>query len=177
MGARDRAILEVFYSCGLRLAELTRLRVGDLDLVNGFLRVNGGKGSKDRVVPLGRRAGDCLRRYLDGGRRGWICSECAEQAVWLSAHPPHLPLHSQAIAVMVKQRGRQAGLAYTLTPHVWRHTCATHLVAGGANVAYVQRLLGHASLRTTQIYVRTAIREIQETHALTHPRNLSTTHE
>jgi len=88
---------------------------------------------------------------------------------WLSSMQPHGPLKSQAIAVMVKQYGRAAGIEKHVTPHVWRHTCATHLVADGANIAYVQRLLGHRSLRTTQIYTRTTVAEIKATHAQAHP--------
>lgn len=175
IGMRDRAILEVFYTCGVRLAEMARLLLSDIDLVNGFLRLNRGKGGRDRVVPLGRRAVECLRRYLEEARQKWSPPQRNEQALWLGAKPPHGPLKSQAIAVMVKHRGREAGLSRRLTPHVWRHTCATHLVASGASVAYVQRLLGHESLRTTQVYVRTTIREVQETHTLAHPRNLETT--
>jgi integrase/recombinase XerD len=174
VGIRDRAILEVFYSCGIRLAEMTRLTVVDVDCRGGFLRVNQGKGGQDRVVPMGQNASQWVRRYLDEVRRRWSTAAQDVKALWLSSRQPHEALKSQAIEVMVRHYGRRSGLGRQVTPHVWRHTCATHLVASGANIAYVQRLLGHRSLRTTQIYVCTSIAEIQATHAQAHPRNQAT---
>jgi integrase/recombinase XerD len=174
-GLRNRAILEVFYSSGIRLQEMTRLTTGDLDTRNGFLRVNRGKCAKDRVVPLGRSASEWVQRYVSQVRAKWSTPSSTHSALWLSSRPPHGPLKSQAIEVMVRQYGRQVGLSKTVTPHVWRHTCASQLVAHGANVAYVQRLLGHSSLRTTQIYVRTSIPEVKSMHAQAHPRNQENT--
>lgn len=171
VGTRDRAMLEVFYSSGLRLAEISRLTLEDLDLKNAFLRVKHGKGAKDRVVPLGQGACEALRAYVEKVRNQWASLPSAQKQVWLSSTRPHGPLKSQAIEVMVKRYGRLAGLSKRVTPHVWRHTCATHLVASGASIAYVQRLLGHCSLRTTQIYVRTSIPEIKAMHNQAHPRN------
>jgi site-specific recombinase XerD len=177
IGIRDKAILETFYSTGIRLAEMARLTIHDADYKNGFVRVIKGKGDKDRVVPLGRKACDYVREYLQKVRAEWVRAAHAidERALWLSSKHPHGPLKSQAIEVMVKQYGRKAGLQKNITPHVWRHTCATHLVTDGANIAYVQRLLGHRSLRTTQIYTRTTIAEIKATHAKAHPRNRKAT--
>ena len=94
-----------------------------------------------------------------------------ERALWLSSMRPHGPLKSQLIAVMVKHYARRAGLEKKVTPHVWRHTCATHLVADGANMVYVQRLLGHRSLRTTQIYARVTVPDLKQTHRRAHPAN------
>jgi integrase/recombinase XerD len=168
-GIRDRAILEVFYSTGIRLEEMARLTIHDVDYKNGFVRVNKGKFAKDRMTPLGRKACDYVREYLQKVRSEWSKSNRDERALWLSSKQPHGPLKSQAIEVMVKQYGRNAGIEKHVTPHVWRHSCATHLVADGANIAYVQRLLGHRSLRTTQIYTRTTIAEIKATHARAHP--------
>jgi integrase/recombinase XerD len=168
-GIRDKAILEVFYSTGIRLEEMARLTTHDVDHRHGFLRVTKGKFAKDRMTPLGRKACDYVREYLQKVRAEWSKSNREERALWLSSKQPHGPLKSQAIEVMVKQYGRAAGLGKRVTPHVWRHTCATHLVADGANIAYVQRLLGHRSLRTTQIYTRTTIAEIKATHARAHP--------
>ncbi len=171
IGIRDKAVLEMFYSTGIRLAEMARLTIHDADYKNGFVRVTKGKGGKDRVVPLGRKACDYVREYLQKVRSEWSKANRDERALWLSSMQPHGPLKSQAIAVMVKLYGREAGIAKHVTPHVWRHTCATHLVTDGANIAYVQRLLGHRSLRTTQIYTRTTIAEIKATHAKAHPRS------
>ena len=171
IGLRDRAILEVFYSSGIRLEEMTRLALADVDCKNGFLRVNQGKFAKDRVVPLGQTASDCVRRYIEQVRTQWSPPPRNQKAFWLSSRQPHEPLKSQVIEVMVRRYGRLAGISKRLTPHLWRHTCASQLVAGGANIAYVQRLLGHSSLRTTQVYVRTTIPEIKATLAQAHPRN------
>ena len=171
IGLRDKAILEVFYSSGIRLEEMTRLTLADVDSTNGFLRVNQGKFAKDRVVPLGQSASDCVRRYIEQVRDQWSPPPRNQKALWLSSRQPHEPLKSQVIEVMVRQLGRQAGISKRVTPHLWRHTCATHLVSSGANVAYVQRLLGHSSLRTTQVYVRTTIPEIKATLDVAHPRN------
>ena len=171
IGIRDKAVLEMFYSTGIRLAEMARLTIHDADYKNGFVRVTKGKGSKDRVVPLGRKACDYVREYLQKVRSEWSKTNRDERALWLSYRDPHGPLTNQTIAVMVKQYGRKAGLAKRVTPHVWRHTCATHLVADGANIAYVQRLLGHRSLRTTQIYTRATIADIKAMHAKSHPRS------
>jgi integrase/recombinase XerD len=171
VGIRDKAILETFYSTGIRLEEMARLSIHDVDHRNGFVRVNKGKFAKDRMTPLGRKACDYIREYLQKVRAEWSKSNRDERALWLSSKQPHGPLKSQAIEVMVKQYGRDAGLEKHVTPHVWRHTCATHLVADGANIAYVQRLLGHRSLRTTQIYTRTTIAEIKATHHQAHPRS------
>ena len=145
VGIRDRAILETFYSTGIRLEEMARLSVHDVDHSNGFVRVNKGKFAKDRMTPLGRNACHCVCEYLQEVRAEWSRNSQDERALWLSSKPPHGPLKSQAIQVMVKQYGCLAGIEKHVTPHVWRHTCATHLVADGANIAYVQRLLGHRS--------------------------------
>jgi len=149
---------------------MARLTIHDVDCRNGFLRVNKGKFAKDRMVPLGRKASDYVREYLQKVRAAWSQANRDERALWLSSKHPHRPLHSQMIEVMVSRYARAAGIDKKVTPHVWRHTCATHLVADGANIAYVQRLLGHRSLRTTQIYTRTTIAEIKATHARAHPQ-------
>ncbi len=169
-GIRDRAILELFYSTGVRLEEMAHLRVEDVDCIQGLVRVCQGKGARDRVVPLGRKASDAVAEHLQKVRSAWTKAGDDARAVWLSSTRPHGPLKSQAIEVMVKQYGRAAGVQKRVTPHLWRHSCATHLVADGANVAYVQRILGHSSLRTTQAYTRTSIAEIKVTHAQAHPR-------
>jgi len=171
VGLRDKAILEMFYSSGVRLEEMTQLTLADVDTKGGFVRIKRGKCAKDRVVPLGQTAVGWLLRYVEQVRSRWSPPEANQPALWLSSRRPYGPLKSQAIEVMVKHYGQRAGMAVHVTPHVWRHTCATHLVAGGANIAYVQRLLGHASLRTTQVYVRTSIPEIKATLAQAHPRS------
>ncbi len=167
-GIRDRAILELFYSTGLRLEEMARLTVPDIDTPNGFVRVTRGKFAKDRVVPAGTGACQWVRQYLNQVRPRW-CPD-GEQALWLSTRRPHAPLKAQMIAVLVRHYGERAGINRRLSPHVWRHTCATHLLNGGSNIVFVQRLLGHRSLETTQRYTKVTVPELREAHAKAHPR-------
>lgn len=168
-GIRDKAILEAFYSTGIRLEEMSRLTVHDVDL-SGYVRVNRGKGAKDRVVPLGVKAAECVRRYLQDVRALWCRDNPDERALWLSWRWPHQPVKKQIIQVTVRQYAKAVGITKQASPHVWRHTCATHLVGNGANIAYAQLLLGHRTLRTTQIYTRVSVPEVKVTHAQTHPR-------
>jgi integrase/recombinase XerD len=168
-GLRDRAILEVFYSSGLRLSEMTQLKLDDLDLRNGFIRVNHGKSGKTRIVPMGRTACEAVQAYLTQARLPWSRRRPQERALWLSSQPLHQPLKKPALGSLVQQYGKQAGLR--LYPHLWRHTCATHLVNDGANIAYVQKLLGHQRLSTTEIYTRVSIMDVKRTHRRAHPRN------
>ena len=125
------------------------------------------------MVPLGTKACDYVREYLQKVRAEWSKSNRDERALWLSSRHPHAPLLKQAIEVKTKQYAQMIGLEKRVTPHTWRHSCASHMVAKGANIAYVQRLLGHRSLRTTQIYTRTSIADVQRAHAKTHPRGRS----
>jgi integrase/recombinase XerD len=178
-GIRDKAILETFYSTGIRLEEMARLTVFDVDYRSGFVRVTRGKGARERIVPLGRKACDSVREYLQQARAQWVLAAQAidERALWLSARHPHSPLKRQMFQVLVKHYARKAGLAKPVSPHVWRHTCATHLVSNGSNIAYVQRLLGHRSLATTQIYTRTTVPELKAAHHQAHPRQADPTPE
>lgn len=169
-GIRDKAILEAFYSTGIRLEEMARLTIHDVDFVKGFVRVNLGKGRKDRVVPLGTKGCDYVREYLQRVRAEWVKEQRDERALWLSWRWPHQALKKQIIAVMVRQYAKAAGITGQASPHIWRHTCATHLVGNGANIAYAQRLLGHRNLSTTQRYTRVSIPEVKATHARAHPR-------
>ena len=169
-GIRDKAILEVFYSTGIRREEMAQLTIHDVDPRQGFLRVNKGKGAKDRVVPLGTKASDYVREYLEKVRLPWSAENRDQRALWLAAVEPHQPISHQVLTILVRHYGKEAGVEKRVTPHVWRHTCATHLVAGGANIAYAQRLLGHRSISTTERYARVAIPETQATFRKKHPR-------
>ncbi len=169
IGIRNKAIIELFYSTGIRLGEMTRLAVLDVDFLNGFLRVNKGKCSKDRVVPMGNRAIHWVREYLRRVRLEWSRGQKEERAMWLSYGGSHRPIKSQAIELMIKNYARAIGFQKPVTPHTWRHTCATHMVAGGANVIYVQKLLGHRSLKTTNIYTRVSLPEVKNAHQKKHP--------
>ncbi len=171
-GIRDRAILEVFYSSGIRREEMARLTLPDVDIANGFVRVNGGKGGKDRVVPIGQSACEALARYLKAARRVWLKAQrdpAWTDALWLSAIQPHKPVKVTAMAQIIERHALRV-LGRKVPPHVWRHTCASHLVSNGANIMYVQRLLGHESLTTTQIYTRVTVPELKKTFRRAHPR-------
>ncbi|MEI8387646.1 MAG: tyrosine-type recombinase/integrase [Verrucomicrobiota bacterium] len=170
-GIRDKAILELFYSTGIRLEEMARLTIHDADWRNGFIRVTKGKHAKDRVVPMGAKAAQYVREYLEKVRRLWSGENRDERALWLSSRKPHCPLKSQMIQVMVKQYARQCGIGKPVTPHVWRHSCATHLLSGGASLMHVKQLLGHRSLKTTQVYTRVSVGEMKAAHRRAHPRS------
>jgi integrase/recombinase XerD len=169
-GIRDKAILELFYSTGIRGEEMATLTLHDVDTKAGFVRVTKGKFAKDRVVPMGTKAADYVAEYLRKVRLPWSQHQKDERALWLASIWPHGPLKKQAIAAMVRDYKLLAGIECPGRTHLWRHTCATHMVQGGANLAYVQRLLGHRSLETTQIYTRVAPVEAAATVRRAHPR-------
>jgi integrase/recombinase XerD len=167
-GKRDRAMLELLYSSGLRRAEMTALTIHDLDLSNGLVRLNRGKGGRGRLVPLGASAIERLRVYLPV-RTAWLTERGqSENALWLSPIKPHGPLQKEAVALVVRRCAARAGVSASV--HAWRHTCATHLMRDGAAVVYVQRLLGHCSLKTTQIYTRVTATDVRAMVQKAHPR-------
>ena len=169
-GIRDRAILEMFYSTGLRVGEMAALTIHDVDPRNGLVRVNKGKGGKDRVVPMGGTACQYALEYLKEVRSQWTADNREERAFWLASVRPHRPIARQLIMVMVKDYGQAAGLTKRMTPHTWRHTCATHMIANGSDVHYVQRLLGHRQLETTQIYTRVAAADLKAAYRKAGPK-------
>jgi site-specific recombinase XerD len=154
---------------------MAALTVHDVDPRNGFVRVNKGKGARDRVVPMGTTASRYVREYLKEARARWSENNREERALWLHCIKPHRPLGKPMLTLMMDDYGRAAGLAKHLTPHVWRHTCATHMLANGSNVHYVQRLLGHRRLETTQIYTRVAIPELKAAYRKAGPKIKETT--
>ena len=168
---RDRAILETLYAGGLRISELVGLERGDLDLRDGIARVLG-KGSKERVVPLGRTARAALDDYLEHGRpeleRGSAAGKRSGDAVFLNARGGRLT--RQGAWLIVRAAGDRAGLGDRLFPHVLRHSCATHMLDHGADIRVVQELLGHASLSTTQVYTRVSPERLRAVYDLAHPR-------
>jgi len=169
---RDRAILEVLYGTGIRIAELVGLSLGDLDLEDALLRVLG-KGSKERVIPIGRLAREALVAWLDaGGRpalapRRWARRGDAE-AVFLNQRGGRLT--RQGAWLIVQEHGRRAGLERSLSPHTLRHSCATHMLDHGADIRAVQELLGHASISTTQIYTGVSVERLFAVYGAAHPR-------
>lgn len=169
---RDRAVLEVLYGTGLRISELVGLSLSDVDLASWLLRALG-KGRKERVVPLGRHAEAALARWLSpGGRDGlspqmWKRRDDAE-AVFLNQRGGRLT--RQGAWLIVKSHGDKVGLGAKLSPHVLRHSCATHMLDHGADIRAVQELLGHASITTTQIYTKVSTERLFAAYRAAHPR-------
>jgi integrase/recombinase XerD len=169
---RDRAILELFYSSGLRVSELAGLELRQVDLEHGFLRVFG-KGSKERIVPVGRRALDALKIYLEAGRPHFVKSGRTGGELFLSGGPrgDGGALSRKMLWVLVKKYAKRAGIEKNVKPHLLRHSFATHLLGGGADLRAIQEMLGHANLATTQIYTAVEEKRLVEQHARFHPRN------
>ena len=164
---RDQAILECLYATGMRVSELTGLRVLDLDLDEGLCTVFG-KGSKERMVPMGRPAVRSAERYLSRLRPGLDAGR-ADGRVFLNARGR--PLSRAAVWALVKKAAEAAGILRKVSPHTLRHSCATHLLEGGADLAAVQELLGHADISTTQLYTHVDRRYLKEVHRTHHPRS------
>ena len=166
IGLRDRAMLELLYGSGLRISELTGLDVDDLDLEDGSVRVLG-KGGKEREVPLGSFGRDSIGAYLTRGRPA-LASAVTRGAVFLNARGGRLS--RQSCARLLGHYVRRAGIERRVTLHTLRHSFATHLLEGGADVRVVQELLGHASVATTQIYTLVTARHLREVYEESHPR-------
>ena len=164
---RDRAILELFYSSGLRVSELAALTLQQVDLKDGFARVFG-KGSKERVVPIGGRARDTLGAWIASGRPHFVKSTTRSQ-LFLSARGS--ALSRVGLWGIVKRHAARAGIKRAVKPHILRHSFATHLLSGGADLRSIQEMLGHASISTTQIYTAVEGRRLLDQHARFHPRN------
>lgn len=166
-GLRDRAMLELMYATGLRVSELVSLPVVGLNLRQGVVRVTG-KGSRERLVPVGDEALHWLRRYSDEARPALAAGAGPADALFLA--PGGKPLSRQAFWALVKTHAAAAGLPPTLSPHGLRHAFATHLLNHGADLRALQLLLGHASLSTTQIYTLVAREGLRRLHQRHHPR-------
>ncbi len=163
---RDRAMLELAYSCGLRCEEIVNLDCGALDFDSEQVRVLG-KGSKERILPVGEPAQRALRRYLERGRRA-LATDPREQALFLSKSGRRLS--NSDVTRRLGLWTREAALAAGVSPHALRHSFATHLLEGGADLRTIQELLGHASISTTQVYTRVDAARLRDTYAASHPR-------
>jgi integrase/recombinase XerD len=170
LGYRDRTILEVFYATGVRNQELRNLTVADANLEEELLRVNGGKGGHDRVVPLSRVACKFLETYIKGIRPQLLGGKATDR---LFVSMRGNPIDGHTVGDVVKKYARLASVKKHVTPHVWRHTCATHLVKNEANLRHVQDILGHRSLHTTERYLSLTITDLKEAHRKFHPREKS----
>ncbi len=169
---RDRAVMELLYGAGLRISELVGLDVDDVDLESGSVRVLG-KGSKERVVPLGRFADKAVSAYLTRARPS-LASKVSRSALFLNARNGGR-LTRQGCAGLLSAHVERAGIRKRVTPHTFRHSFATHLLEGGADVRVVQELLGHASVATTQIYTLVTKEHLREVYFEAHPRARRTT--
>jgi site-specific recombinase XerD len=163
---RDRAMLELAYSCGLRCEEIVNLDEGALDFETEQLRVLG-KGSKERLLPVGEPGEGGRRRYLEKGRRA-LATDPREQALFLSKSGRRLS--NSDVTRRLGLWTREAALAAGVSPHSLRHSFATHLLEGGADLRTIQELLGHASISTTQVYTRVDAARLRDTYAASHPR-------
>lgn len=166
LGRRDKAILELFYSSGLRLSELCGLRLETTDLEEGFLRVTG-KGNKTRIVRVGGQALEAIRAYLSKERPELVTRKTSSH-LFLSVRGG--PLSPDRVRQIVKQRARDAGIESNIYPHLLRHSFATHLLEGGADLRIIQELLGHADISTTQIYTHVDRQRLKAVHRQFHPR-------
>ncbi|MES2694386.1 MAG: site-specific tyrosine recombinase XerD [Verrucomicrobiota bacterium] len=165
-GLRDRALLELFYSSGLRVSELAALTLQQIDVAAGFIRVFG-KGAKERVVPVGGKACEAVQTYLVSGRPHLVKPKTGSQ---LFLNKNGTGLSRVALWMIVKDYAKRAGITKNVKPHALRHSFATHLLTGGADLRAIQEMLGHASISTTQIYTAVEPQRVLDHHTKFHPR-------
>jgi integrase/recombinase XerD len=163
----DSAVLELAYASGLRLAELRALRLEQLQLEAGFLTVIG-KGNKERVVPVGRKALAAMKRYLELGRPKLVTKRSPANVFLTRRGTPFAPV---TLWLRIKQRAKAAGIQRNVTPHMLRHSFATHLLENGADLRVIQELLGHTDIGTTEIYTHVAGSRLKDVHRRFHPRS------
>jgi integrase/recombinase XerD len=166
LGRRDRAMLELLYSAGLRRSELARLEIHDLNRERQTLHIRQGKGHKDRVVPVGSRALLWLERYLDEVRPR-LALNANQRALFLTSYGE--PFNPDVLSRMVSKWIKQADIGRPGSCHLIRATCATHMLEGGADIRFIQQLLGHEKLETTAIYTQVSIEQLKAVHGRTHP--------
>ena len=166
MSLRDRAIIEVMYATGVRVSELVSLDIDDVDLDENFVRCMG-KGSKERIIPVHDEAVEAVRVYLHDGRES-LAGPVAGRALFVSRKGGRLT--RQGLWLIFKGRAQAAGIERKITPHTLRHSFATHLLIGGAQLRHVQELLGHASITTTQVYTHLTSEHVRAQYESSHPR-------
>lgn len=168
LGMRDRAMLELLYATGIRVSELVELDVGNIELNSGYMRITG-KGAKERIVPMGSMAATALRKYLRKGRIALLGKlEKPDWALFLNFKGKRLSV--RGVRKIINKYVRKVGLEYGVSPHVLRHSFATHLLEGGADLRTVQELLGHVRMSTTQIYTHVTGERLKQVYKKTHPR-------
>jgi integrase/recombinase XerD len=175
LALRDRALLELMYACGLRASEAVGLELGDVDLEESMLCARG-KGTKERIVPVGRRAASAMRAYCERGRPALLAARLrssapaasTQQRVFLNSRG--MALTRQGLYKIVQGHARGAGLDERMSPHTLRHSFATHLLAGGCDLRSLQEMLGHADLATTQVYTHLSSQRLKDAYFSAHPR-------
>mgnify|MGYP001053255403 CR=1 FL=1 len=168
VGIRDRAILELLYATGIRVGEMERLTIHDVDLLSGVIHVRRGKGGRARVLPLGKVASRWLKEYLEKIRPFYNRHYPQERALFLTQ--TGRALRQDILRPLVRGYAKKAGIKKKVSPHTLRHTCATHLLHEGADIVSLQRLLGHRHIDSTVLYTRVMPVEVKKTHQETHPR-------
>jgi integrase/recombinase XerD len=168
LSLRNRAILEVLYCTGIRNTELRCLTLFDVDMPNHQLRVRYGKGNKERIVPLGDIASRHIERYLTEGRPHIVREHPSQNLLFVSRHGKKL--NASNLIWIVKKYIKKAKIGKDITPHCFRHSCASHMLKGKADLRHIQELLGHASVQTTQIYTKVELSNLKEVHKRCHPR-------
>lgn len=167
MGRRDKAVLELMYATGLRISEVVNLKIGQIYLEENFLRVMG-KGNKERVIPFGGKAKECLDEYMNSSRPILLKKKVSD-LVFLNRNGEKLT--RQGLWKIIKGYGKKIGISSTLTPHTLRHSFATHLLEKGADLRSIQLMLGHSSISTTEIYTYIARDKVKKTYDKYHPRS------
>jgi integrase/recombinase XerD len=167
-GLRDRALLETLYSTGMRRMELPNLTLHSIDLARRIVFVREGKGGKDRVIPIGARACAWIDKYLLEARAQLVAGDCA--ALFVTDYGE--AVNAEYVAAKVKRYMEFAGIAKPGATHLFRHACATHMLENGADIRFIQAMLGHANLQTTEIYTHVSIDKLREIHAATHPARI-----
>ena len=164
LGSRDKAILEIMYACGLRVSELVDLHITDLNMDIGYLRCMG-KGSKERIIPIGSQAIAAIRQYLESSR-----DSLDPEGDWLFVNYTGEKLTRDGVRRIIQKVAKDAGIKKKISPHTLRHCFATHLLERGADLRSLQEMLGHASISTTQIYTHVTSERLKEIHSKFHPR-------
>lgn len=170
LGYRDRVVMELLYSTAVRVSELVAFDVDDLDLELGYARVRCGKGGKGRVVPVGKLACELVHSYVAEIRPELLepRGEVREPALILSRYGRRLA--RDGVASLIAKHAAAAGIGEHVTPHTFRHSCATHVLRGGASIRHIQEMLGHRKITSTEVYTRVTIDELKAVHARFHPR-------
>lgn len=165
-GYRNRIVIEILYDTAIRRLEVCNIKVSDIDLDAGYIHIRGGKGNKDRVVPVSKRVCELIGNYMMAVRPAYVQGK---DDGYLILNRYGQKMDPMAVWQIVRRCVHQANIKRTVSPHTFRHTCATHMLKNGAPVRHIQEMLGHESLESTQIYTRVTINDLKEIHAKYHP--------